>query len=85
MLINAVKSQFTDTKIISCLFHFKQAFHCDIIAKLDMDKEQVSMAMEKNCLDILIVSLKHEIKEKGTSHTKNTISQIELTKGDSEI
>ena len=73
-LINAAKSQFADAEIIGCLFHFKQALRRHMISKLDMDEEQVGMAMEKNCLDILTVILKHEIKKKGIPYVKNAIS-----------
>ena len=55
-----------------------------MIAKLDIDKEQVGMAMEKNYLDILTVIPKFKIKEKGILCAKNIISQMELTKVDSE-
>ena len=80
----AIKSKFADTEIISYLFHFKQALRCYMISKLDMDKEQVSIAMEKNCLDILAVILKLKIKKKGILYAKNAISQMELTVADSE-
>ena len=73
-LINTAKSEFADAEIISCLFHFKQALHRYMISKLDMDEEQVGMAMEKNCLDILAVILKLEIKKKGILCAKNAIS-----------
>ena len=83
-LINAAKSQFADAEIIGCLFYFKQALHRHIILKLDMGEEQVGMAIEKNCLDILAVIPKHKIKKKGILYAKNTISQIELTIEDSK-
>ena len=81
-LINAVRSQFRDAEIIGCLFHFKQALCRHMITKLDMDEEQVSMVIEKNCLDILTVIPKYKIKEKGIPYVKNTISQMDLTKQD---
>ena len=83
-LINAAKSQFADAEIISYLFRFKQALRRDMISKLDISEEQVGIAMEKNCLNILAVISKHEIKKKGIPHAKNAVFQIELTAADSE-
>ena len=44
-----------------------------MISKLEIDKEQVSIVIEKNCLGILVVIPKHEIKEKGITCTNNAI------------
>ena len=83
-LINAVRNQFRDAIIIGCLFHWKQAIRRHMISKLEINSEQVEMVMEKNCLDILTVIPKHEIKEKGIPYIKHAISQMELTKEDKE-
>ena len=47
-LINAIRSQFPKAEIIGCLFHWEQAIRYHMITKLDMDEEQVGMAMGKN-------------------------------------
>ena len=83
-LINAVRECFPDACIVGCLFHFKQALRRHMITKLKIDEDQVDMAMEKNCLDILTITPKAEIKKKGVPCVKQVISTIEMTKEDEE-
>ena len=55
-----------------------------VISDLEIDEEQVSMAIEKNYLDILTIIPKLETKEKGIPYTKNTVATIELIKENEE-
>ena len=55
-----------------------------MITKLKIDKDQVEMAMKKNCLDILTIIPKAEIKKIGIPYVKHMISTIKKTKEDKE-
>ena len=49
-----------------------------------MPEDQTDMAMEKNCLDILTIIPKAEIKKKGIPYVKSVISTIEKTEEDED-
>ena len=84
-LINAVSEQFNDAYIVGCLFHFKQALRKYLISKLKMNEEIVDMAMEKNCLDILTIIPKAEIKKKGIPYVKSILSTIEMNEEEKQM
>ena len=50
--------------------------------KLDMPEDQADMAIDKNCLDILTIIPKAEIKKKGIPYVKLVISMIEKIEED---
>eukprot|EP00732_Lithocolla_globosa_P002794 Lithocolla_globosa_v1_NODE_1957_length_2240_cov_8.177117.p1 type:complete len:507 gc:universal NODE_1957_length_2240_cov_8.177117:586-2106(+) len=80
--INAVRSQFPKTKVIGCLFHFKQALRRKMLA-LRIPVDDVKVTMEKGMIDVLtmvtekqikttIAFLRTQINEKGSVSKWNT-------------
>ena len=74
-LVNAVRSQFPNAMIVGCYFHFKQAiFRC--LKKTHIHTEQVKMAMESNCIDLLTIVPKKEIVKCGIPYLKMVIKSM---------
>lgn len=59
-LINAINEQFNKTKIIGCLFHYKQALRRKLIS-LRINTNQIHEAMEIGKLDLLTIIPPNEI------------------------
>jgi hypothetical protein len=51
-LMNAIKEQFSDTLVVGCFFHLKQAW-LKKMKELDIPKEERKLAIAKGVVDIL--------------------------------
>ena len=71
-IINAMKSQFPNTIIVGCLFHFKQAIRKHL-TELKIKPEHISAAMAPTVIDLLTVIPKDEITKKGIPYVKDVI------------
>ena len=80
-IINASKDQFTDAKHNGCKFDSKQAQQKNM-KKLGISQEQIDMAIENNCLDILIIIPTNEIRSKGIPGVKIAIELLSLSTDD---
>ncbi len=68
----SVQLHFPDTKLIGCLFHFKQAGRRKM-KELGIDKDQIGYAMKVGVYDLLTVIPKDELK-KGVHFVRTMIS-----------
>ena len=59
-MINASKDQFRHAEHDGCKFHSKYAWQ-EKMKKIGIPQEQIDMAMENNCLDILTIIRTDEI------------------------
>ncbi|KAG3068299.1 hypothetical protein PI125_g23447 [Phytophthora idaei] len=66
-VINAVRDQFPDSKIVGCLFHVKQAVWRRM-QKLCIPTEEISAAMARGMLDVLTVLPHDQIDPLGTEY-----------------
>ena len=80
-LINATKDQFSNAKLASCFFHWKQDAYRRVLS-LSVSKDQVSHSMTKNVTDILTMIPENEIVKKGMPCAKHTIESMGLTSED---
>ena len=72
-LHEAVHSQFGTKSVINgCLFHWKQAIRRKML-KLHIKEEQVSMAMEKNVMDILTIIPRNEVRTTGIAYVMSIL------------
>ncbi|KAE8974678.1 hypothetical protein PF005_g26353 [Phytophthora fragariae] len=63
-MIKAVKNQFPETRIIGCLFHFKQAIRRKML-KLRISEEEVYLSMREGSFDRLAVIPRSDITGQG--------------------
>jgi len=71
-LINAIKEQFTEIKVVGCYFHFKQAL-LKKMKEIGIPAEERSLAMKEGVLDVLTVIPHEEIETKGIAYVKSKI------------
>ena len=82
-MINACNDQYKDTEKDGCKFHSKQAWERKM-KEIGIPQDEIDMAMQHNCLDILTIIPKDEIKSKGIPYVKNAIESIGLSADDKE-
>lgn len=73
-LINAVNSQFRNSNIIGCLFHFKQALRRKLLS-LRINKNQIHQAMQCGNLDLLTIIPANEIIKYGIPYIRSKIEE----------
>ena len=83
VMINASKDQFQHAKHDGCKFLSKHTWQKKM-KKLVILKEQISIAVENNFLDILTIIPTDEIRSKGIPHVKAAIESLGLSSNDKE-
>ncbi|KUF90247.1 hypothetical protein AM588_10002807 [Phytophthora nicotianae] len=73
-LIKVVKTQFPDSTIVGCLFHFKQALRRKML-KLKITEAEVNLAMIDGCIDRLTVIRRLDIVFRGIPDVRRMIKR----------
>ncbi|ETO66972.1 hypothetical protein F444_15973, partial [Phytophthora nicotianae P1976] len=73
-LIKAVKTQFPDSTIVGCLFHFKQVLRRKML-KLKITEDEVNLAMLDGCIDRLTVIRRLDIVFRGIPDVRRMIKR----------
>ncbi|KAE9037956.1 hypothetical protein PR002_g6280 [Phytophthora rubi] len=79
-MIKAVKNQFPETRIIGCLFHFKQAIRRKML-KLHISEEEVYLAMREGSFDRLTVIPRSDITGQGKRDVRARLKRDCLAAG----
>ncbi|POM64766.1 Hypothetical protein PHPALM_19680 [Phytophthora palmivora] len=73
-MIKAVKNQFPESRIVGCLFHFKQAIRRKML-KLKIPTDEVDLAMRPGCINKLTVIRRCEISNRGIRDVRAIIKR----------
>ncbi|KAG2775366.1 hypothetical protein PC116_g24214 [Phytophthora cactorum] len=79
-MVTAIKNQFPETRIIGCLFHFKQAIRRKML-KLHISEVEVSLVMREGCFDRLTVIPRSDITGQGKRGVRARIKRDCLAAG----
>eukprot|EP00644_Phytophthora_capsici_P008753 jgi/Phyca11/111322/e_gw1.20.607.1 len=79
-MIKTVKNQFPNSRIVGCLFHFKQALRRKML-KLRISEAEVSVSMREGCIDRLTVIRRCDIAVRGIQDVRRIIKRDCVAQG----